>query len=338
MFTTKNPRKIIFEKITELDVFKHYISESFEVGGQNVRSPLRDDDDNPSFGIYMSPRGLRFRDFTTGQNGDAIELVKQMFHIGYNQALLQIDKDFDLNVFHNNTMTLFSDDKPALTGHTTTAVVKKPMTIKCKLRSYTEEDIDYWKQFNISYRTLRYFEIQPISMYKIGREGLTTYTADPLAYRYKIGSRTKIYQPLSEIRHRKFCGNANKNSIQGYDKIDFSKDLLVLTSSFKEVLTLYELGYTAIAPNSESTLIDKWIIDDLKKFFNIVIFYDWDEAGVKSAELHSKAYDIPYVKVIKDEYTSKTKDLSDFSRDYGIIKTFQFTNAILTNKALWQKQ
>ena len=85
---------------------------------------------------------------------------------------------------------------------------------------------------------------------------------------------------------------------------------LVITSSLKDVMTLYSIGIPAIAFQSETTMPDENIVEQLKSRFNcIILFYDTDLAGQTMAERICGTFGFLNVKLDED-YASK--DISDF--------------------------
>ena len=78
-------------------------------------------------------------------------------------------------------------------------------------------------------------------------------------------------------------------------------------------MCLYEMGFNAISPSSETTFVPDDILEDLKKKWkNIIIMYDRDEAGMKNARKYSKKYGLDAIFVHKK---FKAKDVSDAVRD-----------------------
>lgn len=305
----------ILKYISQEEIFRFYCG-NFEYG-KRIKSQIRDsnEDTDPSFVIYNNNGNLRFVDFGDGgSQGDIFTFVKIKFGLNFFDAIRKIDKDLGLNLYSgkftiNNDKLRVLNSKKEIQTH---REEKSKKNISIIHRQWREYDIKYWLDYNITLETLNYFNVLPIMAYKINSY---LFPADKYCYHYPVGSRDKIYQPFNPKKEFKFIGNTNKNSIQGFDKIDYTKPLLILTSSYKEVFVLYELGYNAIAPNSETSHIDKWIIDELKEDFNIIIMYDWDNAGIKQAKEQSELYGIDYI-VFEEDYA---KDLSDVSKEKGLV-------------------
>ena len=85
-------------------------------------------------------------------------------------------------------------------------------------------------------------------------------------------------------------------------------------------MTLYEMGYYAIAASSETTFIPNDILDKLRdKWKSIVILYDRDETGMKRSRDYSRKYKLDAFFINKK---FKAKDISDAvkNNDYENVK------------------
>lgn len=87
-------------------------------------------------------------------------------------------------------------------------------------------------------------------------------------------------------------------------------------------MTLYSLGITAIAPNSENLFITEAQYAKLKtKFKYIVLFYDNDLPGIQCMRRIKKAH--PELAVMYIPRCYEAKDISDFRKKYGEKKTLE---------------
>ena len=85
-------------------------------------------------------------------------------------------------------------------------------------------------------------------------------------------------------------------------------------------MTLYGLGITAIAPNSENLFVTPSQYAKLKQKFNhIIVLYDNDLAGIQGLKRIKKEYPEIIVTFIPRKYGAK--DISDFRKKYGKSET-----------------
>lgn len=285
----------ILSKVTEYDIYAKYIGQ-FKVG-MIYNSPFRKDK-NPSFGIYYSKRTkqLLFKDHGTGECGNVIKFVSLFTgKTEYNDILSDIvDK---LNITNNTK--LVSSKQYILPTETVIGVVRQ---------EFTDVDINYWKQFNISINTLKKFNVNSIKYYLCNGIVKGTYKRENPMYAYKVYNNFKIYRPLAD-KYTKWRNNLTDYDIQGYEQLPQKGDILFITKSMKDVMCLHEMGYPAVSPSSESTFLPKDVLEQLKtRFKRIIILFDRDTAGVKRSRKLSRETGLEAMFINKK---FKAKDVSD---------------------------
>ena len=77
---------------------------------------------------------------------------------------------------------------------------------------------------------------------------------DPI-YRYREkGNRIKLYRPFAN-KWFKWRTNMSGGILEGWDELPETGNMVIITSSKKDVMSLYAAGFTAIATRSESSLL-----------------------------------------------------------------------------------
>lgn len=298
----------ILSKVTEYDIYAAYIG-NFKVG-MIYNSPLRKDK-TPSFGCFYSKktRQLLFKDHGTGECGNVIKFVKLYTGItNYSEVLQDIVKKLKIT----NDTQLDSSKQYIPSTETVIGVVRQ---------EFTETDINYWKQFNISVETLKKFGVSSIKYYLCNGIVKSIYKEENPMYAYKVYDHFKIYKPLAD-KYTKWRNNLTELDIQGYKQLPKTGDILIITKSMKDVMCLYEMGIPAISPSSESTFIPEKVLEQLKKRFKrIVILFDRDEAGVKYLRKMSLKTGLEGMLVHKK---FKAKDISDAikANEFEKVKTW----------------
>ena len=128
-------------------------------------------------------------------------------------------------------------------------------------------------------------------------------------YVYKVYDKLKIYRPLA-IKKEKWIGNTTKNYILGYKQLPEQGDLLIITKSLKDVMCLKSLGYNSISPSSEGTLLPEIVIKDLSnRFKQLIVLFDNDTQGIKSAQKIKTIYNINNITIPLD---LEVKDISEY--------------------------
>ena len=297
----------ILSKVTEYDIYARYIGQ-FKIGFI-YNSPFREDK-NPSFGIFRSRKSgkLLFKDHGNGECGDVIKFVELYTGLtNYNDVLNRIVADMSIT---NNTKL-----------KSTKLYESKDTVIGVVRQDWTDVDKQYWSQFGITKETLTKFNVFSIKYYLCDGIVKGIYKNENPMYAYKVYDHFKIYRPLAD-KYTKWRNNLTPYDIQGYEQLPKKGDLLIITKSLKDVMCLYEMGYTAISPSSESTFLTPDVIDALKRRFKrILICFDRDISGVKNMRKISLKTGLNGFLVHKKW---KAKDISDAIKLNGfeIIKNW----------------
>lgn len=305
----------ILSKVTEYDIYAKYIGQ-FKVG-MIYNSPFRKDK-NPSFGIYYSKRTkqLLFKDHGTGECGNVIKFVSLFTgKTEYNDILSDIvDK---LNITNNTKLVSSKQYIPPT--ETVIGVVRQ---------EFTDVDINYWKQFNISINTLKKFNVNSIKYYLCNGIVKGTYKRENPMYAYKVYNNFKIYRPLAD-KYTKWRNNLTDYDIQGYEQLPQKGDILFITKSMKDVMCLHEMGYSAVSPSSESTFLPKDVLEQLKtRFKRIIILFDRDVAGVKRSRKLSRETGLEAIFINKK---FKAKDVSDAVKANSFEEIKNWLNETIKN-------
>lgn len=323
MYDTTNLINITLDdillKTTEYDIYRHYLGE-IKIA-KLIKSPLRDNDNDPSFGIFISRStgSLLWKDLGTGESGNVVKLVKILFNLTtYKSALNHIYNDLSLdNKKRSVRVVSTTSTKITITSET---------KIKVKYRSFSVNDYKYWKQYLISKNTLDLYDVNAIDYFCIGNVKVKEYKENEPMYCYDVYKHRKIYRPKSK-KTEKWYGDLTVYDIQGYKQLPQNGDILIITKALKDVMTLKELGYSAIAPPSETSNIPNVVINELKtRFTNILSFYDRDFAGMNGARKLFKTYGINWIFIPK---VYNIKDISDFASVFGRSKTIELTKLLL---------
>lgn len=305
----------ILSKVTEYDIYAKYIGQ-FKVG-MIYNSPFRKDK-NPSFGIYYSKRTkqLLFKDHGTGECGNVIKFVSLFTgKTEYNDILSDIvDK---LNITNNTK--LVSSKQYIQPTETVIGIVRQ---------EFTDVDINYWKQFNISINTLKKFNVNSIKYYLCNGIVKGTYKRENPMYAYKVYNNFKIYRPLAD-KYTKWRNNLTDYDIQGYEQLPQKGDILFITKSMKDVMCLHEMGYPAVSPSSESTFLPKDVLEQLKtRFKRIIILFDRDTSGVKRSRKLSQETGLEALFINK---RFKAKDVSDAIKANSFEEIKNWLNETIKN-------
>lgn len=285
-----------------LEFFRYYIPD-FKEAGKRFNSPLREDK-NPSCVIYES--GL-YLDFGSGERYDIFSFIQKKYSCNFYEALRIINNDFNLKLGDQIA------DNPIIFG----IRKKKEILIEYKSKPFTKKALDYYVQYGITKDILETFFVKQIECYWINKQfyGISANEIGIIYPEVKIDKWVyKIYLPERDKRYR-FPASNDGGAIYGYRQLPETGDHLFITSSKKDIMTLYSLGYPSVSGNSETVLFTTDLFDHLKsRFKKISVFYDYDDEGIKRSNLLKDSYDLNGMLFTEDR---ENKDPSDFYKNIG---------------------
>lgn len=297
----------ILSQLTDYDIYSYYMG-NFVVG-KLYNSPLRSDDKVPSFAVFKGRMGnLMFKDHGSGLSGNAITFIKELKHISSNAEL------------EKELLRIIKTTAP-LSTRTSTRTYKSISNADIGIvrQDFTDVDKQYWKNYGISISTLQKFNVFSIKYFLCNKIVSGIYKDTNPMYAYKVNNSFKIYRPMNS-KYTKWRSSLTLNDIQGYSQLPESGDILIITKSLKDVMVLYEMGYNAISPSSETSFIPMDIFEDLKKRFkHILILFDRDKTGVRRTRELSNTYKLDAFFVNK---RFAAKDISDavISSNFETVK------------------
>jgi hypothetical protein len=293
-------------------VFQHYLNLKEQLTGQDVKilSAFNAKDKVPSMCIYFDAvsNQYKFKDFSSGYQGDFISLVKKLFNLTMSQAIGKIITDYQKFILnkpdYKSEPVKFHD---------------RFKVVDFEMRHWNNQDAIFWKSFKINSKMLQKYNVAPLSrfiMEKLEENNTVTSFNFEKAYLYGYfgnnGELYKIYMPKNF--NKKFI--KVKNYIQGSDQLSYTSKYLVITSSLKDLLCFNSLGIgntESIAPDSENTMINESVMKKLtEQYTKVIILFDNDEPGVKAAQRYKDKYGFDFISL------DMSKDLSDSVKDYGI--------------------
>lgn len=302
----------ILERVSQKELYEHYSGEKI-IEGKLVKCCFHKDS-TPSMGFVTLGTNIIYNCFGCGAKGNIFNFVQRLYNCNYGKAHNIIQKQFKLSKNYDNISNNNSNPSIPIMDSTKSRQVLKTQIIPT-YRNWNKIDFNYWNRYEIPFSLLDYYNIRPCErVYVVTRNGeyilFAEHTKNNPIYCYHIAGSMKIYRPLNPNKKGKWASNCDSFNIQGLEQLPSKGELLIITSSMKDVLVLNLMGYDAIALGGEGNKIPESILDFLWACFdNIVVFYDNDKAGLEygitlSEEIGAGNISIPIE--IED------KDISDY--------------------------
>ena len=302
-------RTISIDKVPSTWIFEYYANLPEKLHGQTVAIlSIFSIEKTPSLKFFYKNGHYRFNCFSSGYKGNAVDFVMRKHNCSEPDAVNMILIDYAREGISKKDIIIKEEPRYQITSF--------------KTRQWNELDAKFWTQFGIGSRLLEKYNVKPLSEYvstKVTDKGVIDFTVGGHhVYGYFKGDGTlyKIYRPTKEdFRFLNVCPY-----IQGLEQLEYKTDMLIITSSLKDLLALLtlDMNVESIAPSSENSMLQRSLLSASSlKYKRIVTLFDNDAAGHKAMERYEDMYNIPGI------YLNLSKDLSDSIRDFGIIKTKQ---------------
>jgi 5S rRNA maturation endonuclease (ribonuclease M5) len=307
-------------------IFEHFCKLKEKLTGQDVKikSLFNPKERTPSMCIYADTYNVyKYKDFSTGKGGSAIDLVKELTQLSFHKACLLVIENYNDFVLHNNGGYDIGEFKQANRYKVTSHIVRK----------WSTQDQYFWTQFNIGSKLLEEFHVKPLESYCMTKDedelcikGLYLY-----GYFKADGTLYKIYQP--KTLDKKFIKVTNY--IQGMHQCTGERHLMI-TSSLKDIMSIksLKLNIDIIAPDSENTMLKQDMMEELRNKYNkIIVMFDNDEAGIEAMKKYKEKY--PFIEIT---VLPMSKDVSDSIKDSGAKEVRDRLVPILSKKLNNEKE
>jgi len=292
-------------------IFEYYLNLKEKLDGQDIKlASVFKSEKTPSMFIYLDLESFeyKFKDFSSGYQGDSISLIKYMFNIEYHEAILKIENDYEAFLKYNTSYV------PSIMQ-----VHDRFKVVDFQIRHWNNLDQDYWSKYGISSKTLSKYNVAPLEFFNMSKDNLDGTSTKLITQRNYLygyfrndGSLYKIYLPKTP--DQKFVKVANY--VQGSEQL-IGKDYLIILSSLKDLMAFNRLSLPnieAIAPDSENSMIAESALQkliDIHHYKKLIVLFDNDESGMKAMIRYKTRYHLDYIELPLE------KDLSDSVKKYG---------------------
>lgn len=328
-FEPKVTKELILSRFSEEQIMEYYLH--VPIKRRLFRSPLRRDKE-PTCSFYRNGSGdLIFKDFATGQHLNAFGVVQDIFKCNFFEALRIIANDFGIVKSHSITRN------PGKINENPIKIKDKEMSkIQIEVQDFTDLELKWWKKYGITLDILKKFDVYSCKHVFLNDQIF----AKSQQHCPIFGYYGKKYQGLELWRcyfpkrtSFRFITNWPSKKIQGYDQLPKKGKLLVITKSMKDVMCLYSMGITAIAPNSETQFVSDAVLEDLKnRFTHIVVLFDNDYTGISFMSKIKKLHpELIYTWLPRE---CGAKDISDYYKEFGRKETLN----LIKKFVLWLKE
>ncbi|MFH2143307.1 MAG: VapE domain-containing protein [Bacteroidota bacterium] len=299
----ENQKENILKRTNQgLEVFEFYIPDQKTEGQKkNIRAVFREDGKNADAHVFYSEnlKTWIYHDFVNGESLNPFDFVMKLKNCNFNEAISTINKDVLLN-----------SSSPA------------PNVPSFKL--IQGNNYNYWFQYgdsnNIS-NTLERYGVSTLAsyIYNNGKKNFEVKASDtdPI-FAFCISDNCyKIYRPNATDKKYKHLWLGKKPSsfsdLFGLKQLPEQSDYIIIVEGLKDTITANANGIPAIGIDHAGTRLVNQEIETLrKKYTNIILCLDIDEAGINASNKLSKEHKLPQLILPKELLGENGKDISDY--------------------------
>ncbi len=222
-------------------------------------------------------------------------------------------------VMSNNNIILPHEDKTEIEN-----IV--PFNIEYTRKQFSSSDRRYWNKFLISEDDLLQDKVYPISKFSWVKNNIRK-----VKYVYSLGyaitfcTKTKVYRPYSLL---KFFSNCCADDIGNFDNISANGERLIISKSYKDHRVLRNLLSTddVVWFMNEGVIPSEYLlVSMIKRFREIIIFFDTDVPGYRAAYRLEKTFIrlakenniVTTVRRVNIPITHSSKDIAEYVEREG---------------------
>ena len=331
-------KKLILNKTRQgLDVFRHYLGIKF-LPDKKFKNPLYNDT-RASCCIHVSKQSGSYlmKDFGNLEySGDCFWFVSKLLNLDMKQDFVQIlrriNEDMHLGlIFDSEYVSIMGltngrtvSPQPSLVSRQETSDTEQEEpqpqpNIKVTYKEFSNDELKYWHRYGITLPVLNKFKVRSgrylIGVSKEGREyKISSKATEPMFVYHTIDEAVKVYMPKSKLRFL-YAHRPSGEYVFGLEHLPARGHMVFITGGEKDVMSLAAHGFNAVCFNSETAVPPVNIIENLhRRFKHIVLLYDMDDTGRKSAARIEQALNNYHVKRLELPLsgTKSEKDISDF--------------------------
>lgn len=315
----------ILSKVSEESIMYFYLG--VNITNKLFCSPIRKDR-HPTCSFFRNSKNkLIYKDFATSQYLDCWSVVMTLYNCSYKDALRIVANDFRIieDPYIRKNKGKIKTNIPKLEE-------KEFSKIQVEIQEFSDLEVKWWARYGITPEILKRFNV---------------FSCKHVFLNDKLVAKSQQHCPIYGYYGKKYHGqelwrcyfpkrtsfrfltNWPTKKIQGYDQLPKEGKVLVITKSMKDVLCLYSMGITAIAPNSETQFLSNNVLEDLKKRFKyIIVLFDNDQTGISFMNKIKKEHPELIYTWIPRKYGAK--DISDFYKMYKKKETINLINKFIT--------
>jgi len=243
-----------------------------------------------------------------------------LFHISLREALLMIDRDFDLGIISGTSTKNYERIISDYAQPTSTS--KREFFIQVKTRKFTHEELAYWNMYYQDIDDLRANNVYSIDTLFLNKQKFPLKDSD-LRFGYLYEGHWKIYRPYADRKNKWMPNNVPITMMDGLQDIK-DCDVAFINKSKKDYMVMKKVFPCCCAVQNEGLgcFSDENVEYIQENSDRQILSFDSDEAGVKNSQLITEKFGFEYCNVPRIYLDEGIKDWADLARIHG-LKTIE---------------
>ena len=310
----------VLNMITEYDIYKMYMPHQNWKINTVTYSPFRNEK-HPSFIIGYRGGALNFIDFgDSSRKGGCFNFVTMLFNISLIDALMMIDRDFDLGIVSGSSTRNY--ERIVADYEQPTSTSKREYFIQVKTRKFTNEELAYWNSYYQDVDDLRANNVYSIDTVYLNKQKFPLKETE-LRFGYLYEGHWKIYRPFADKKNKWMPNNVPITMMDGLQDIK-DCDVAFINKSKKDYMVMKKVFPCCCAVQNEGMgCFSEENVEYIKENSDVqILSFDSDETGVKNSQLITEKFGFEYCNVPKLYLGEGIKDWADLARIHG-LKTIE---------------
>ena len=234
-------RKLIFEKVSQEQIFRYYYPYKFTLNQRCLSCFQKENNPSMIIGTKSNSGDIVFKCFNSPEKGDCINFVMQMFNLDYLDALLKIAEDFGLKESSNTKYEQIIKELPK----TTVIKQKKAPDIVVSTRPFNSNELNYWNDYYQDISDLKRENIYVPKKIWINKNPIDLKVSElTFCYYYPENDKWKLYKPNAS-KEKKWFTNQAFDYIEDIEKVKNCQKVLIAKSKKDKMLLIKHLTLIA---------------------------------------------------------------------------------------------
>lgn len=306
----------ILEMISDYDIYKFYMPHQNWKINTVTYSPFRNEK-HPSFIIGYKGGALKYIDFgDSSKKGGCFDFVMMLFNVSLRDALLMIDRDFDLGIVNASSTKKY--ERIVADYAQPTATSKREYFIQVKPRKFTHEELAYWNEYYQDIDDLRANNVFSIDTLYLNKQKFPLKDTE-LRFGYLYEGHWKIYRPHADKKNKWMPNNVPITMMDGLNDIK-DCDVAFINKSKKDYMVMKKIFPCCCAVQNEGLgCFSEENVEYLKENSDVqILSFDSDETGVKNSQLITEKFGFEYCNVPRIYLGEGIKDWALLAKEKGL--------------------